>query len=376
MQNKWVVILFWFCGTVGAQISEPLKNQPAKDSLAQLILSLEKVQNELRFFELQRAKSSNEITNFWADYNTYLEGYLLQVPDSNQREAFRKNLKGHLENVHKEEDYLFTYLNKLIIKKAEQLKEKESRLLDHIHNRVALLKGSHEITFRGQSYRMFFADTAEYRTFLVWKNPITNNRYSSIGKVLKCYADSSDILMALVANAGMYTPDGAPQGLYLENGVQLVPLDTAGRQGNLNFYLKPNGVFWLDKSGLAHIQTTEQFQANQRENMLLCPYFATQSGPMLVINGKIHPSFRYGSKNLNIRNGVGILRSDKIILSISNNPVNLYDFASLYKDVLGCHNALYLDGAISRMYQEDIYPQERGGNFGPMICVSKKVTKY
>ncbi|MCE3260121.1 MAG: hypothetical protein K0S12_1762, partial [Bacteroidetes bacterium] len=98
--------------------------------------------------------------------------------------------------------------------------------------------------------------------------------------------------------------------------------------------------------------------------------YATQSGPMLVINGKLHPDFREGSKNLNIRNGVGILPDGKILFAISKVPVNFFDFAMYFKKK-GCKNALYLDGFVSRAYLPEKDWQQTDGDFGVIIAVTK-----
>jgi len=97
---------------------------------------------------------------------------------------------------------------------------------------------------------------------------------------------------------------------------------------------------------------------------------ATQSGPLLVIDGKLHPALTDGSKNVHIRNGVGINKDGKVVFVISNQKTNFYDFASLFKEVLECDNALYLDGAISKMFINETNRNE-DGRFGVMIGVVK-----
>jgi uncharacterized protein YigE (DUF2233 family) len=91
---------------------------------------------------------------------------------------------------------------------------------------------------------------------------------------------------------------------------------------------------------------------------------------MLLIDGEFHPAFKYGSKNLNIRNGVGILPDGKVVFAISREEVNLYDFAEFFKK-LNCKNALYLDGFVSRAYFADEDWKQLDGNFGVIVGVSK-----
>jgi len=90
---------------------------------------------------------------------------------------------------------------------------------------------------------------------------------------------------------------------------------------------------------------------------------------MLVIDGQIHSAFKEGSTNLNIRNGVGILPNNKMIFAMSKKEVNFYDFANYFKN-LGCKNALYLDGLISRTYLPAQNWTQTDGNFGVLIGVT------
>jgi uncharacterized protein YigE (DUF2233 family) len=79
---------------------------------------------------------------------------------------------------------------------------------------------------------------------------------------------------------------------------------------------------------------------------------------------------------LNLRNGVGIIskntKSKIVVLAISDSKVNFYDFALLFKEILGCENALYLDGAISKMYIKGDPINKLDGELGPKLIVIKK----
>ncbi len=141
-----------------------------------------------------------------------------------------------------------------------------------------------------------------------------------------------------------------------------MPLDTTSGYGN--FYLKPNGVFAITKDGIPIICKTDDFTNADNIN------YATQSGPMLVIDGQIHPAFRHGSPNLNIRNGVGLLPGNKIVFAMSKKEINFHDFAVYFRN-LGCKNALYLDGLVSRTYLPEKNWVQRDGNFGVIIGVWK-----
>lgn len=196
---------------------------------------------------------------------------------------------------------------------------------------------------------------------LFWKNQ-DQEQYNSIGK-LKSEVESDGMQLEFAMNAGMYMVDRTPLGLYVEKGEVQSKLNTrAGHSGN--FYMSPNGVFYTTAEGTAHVVSTEDFQQNDNVE------YATQSGPMLLINGQHHPSFNEGSKNLNVRNGVGILADGKVLFAMSKKRVNFYDFASFFKSQ-GCVNALYLDGFVSRSYIPSINWIQLDGNFGVIAGVVK-----
>ena len=159
-------------------------------------------------------------------------------------------------------------------------------------------------------------------------------------------------------NGGMYKTDNSPLGLFIAETKVVATLNTGS--GNGNFYLKPNGVFYITTGNRAAICKTENFKADSKIK------YATQSGPMLVINGQIHPAFKKGSTNLNIRNGVGLLPNGQLLFAMSKAEINFYDFADYFKKA-GCKNALYLDGFVSRTYLPGKNWIQTDGNFGVII---------
>ena len=162
-------------------------------------------------------------------------------------------------------------------------------------------------------------------------------------------------------NGGMYHPDRRPVGYYVENGIEIAPLVT--REGPGNFGLLPNGVLCLD-NGQAEIVESRRFAARD----MACRY-ATQSGPMLVIDGALHPRFIEGSDSLNIRNGVGVTAEGDLVAAISNDEVNFHRFARFFRDVLKTPNALFLDGTVSRLYAPGLDRHDLGFPMGPMLGV-------
>jgi len=178
---------------------------------------------------------------------------------------------------------------------------------------------------------------------------------------LKEWLDSNGRKLIFAMNGGMYKTDNSPLGLFIENGKTVTPLNTRSASGN--FYLKPNGVFYITHDNLAMICTTDQFKTDPKIK------YATQSGPMLVVNGEIHDAFSKGSKNVNIRNGVGILPNGNVLFAMSKTLVNFYDFAEFFKKA-GCKNALYFDGFVSRTYLPEKNWIQTGGDFGVIIAES------
>ena len=169
-------------------------------------------------------------------------------------------------------------------------------------------------------------------------------------------------LPVFAMNGGMYEEDLSPVGLYVEKGVTLKPANT--RKGPGNFHLKPNGVFWL-KAGRAGVSETGAFVHHGG----LVDY-ATQSGPMLVLNGRLHPLFKPDSDSLKIRNGVGVDKAGLVHFAISEDSFRFYDMATLFRDVLKTPNALFLDGSISSLYAPELGRFDGFYPVGPIVTVT------
>ncbi|MGE6440376.1 phosphodiester glycosidase family protein [Psychrobacter sp. NPDC078409] len=179
----------------------------------------------------------------------------------------------------------------------------------------------------------------------------------------------SNQALSFAMNAGMYNKDYAPIGYTVIEGKELKSLNT--KEGGGNFHLLPNGVMWWDKAG--NVQITESNALNdQLNNGDVQPWYATQSGPMLVINNEIHPQFNPDSSSIKLRNGAGVCRDGSIQLVNSDEPVTFYQFAELFKNELGCSNALFLDGGIaSALYAPSIDKQDKK-EMGVMIGLVEK----
>jgi prepilin-type processing-associated H-X9-DG protein len=213
----------------------------------------------------------------------------------------------------------------------------------------------------GNSYTVCIVDLRESDLQLFWQN--------NAGEPFITFAAVNDALAAenahlgFAMNAGMFDADHAPIGLYVENGQQLVAANT--NEGPGNFHLLPNGVFYW-AGDTAGIMETNRFLAEAPQ-----ADFATQSGPMLLIDGEVHPRFLPDSDSRKIRNGVGIIDEHTVAFAISENSVTFYEFALLFRDRLGVRNALFLDGSVSEIYVPELNRHGLGW-FGPIVGVVER----
>jgi uncharacterized protein YigE (DUF2233 family) len=186
-------------------------------------------------------------------------------------------------------------------------------------------------------------------------DPLAN--FASLG----AYLDRSGKKLNFAMNAGMFGKDFKAIGLLVEDGKVQHKLNRRGGSGN--FHLKPNGVFYIAGGKLGVMETEAYAKSGIK------PDYASQSGPMLVINSEIHPKFSPTGISAKIRNGVGMVDDHTVEFVISNEPVTFYTFASLLRDELACNNALFFDGTVSNAF---IPEMGRGDGFiplGPMVGV-------
>lgn len=164
-------------------------------------------------------------------------------------------------------------------------------------------------------------------------------------------------------NAGMYNSAGAPIGLFIADGEEHAPLSLTDGPGN--FHMKPNGVFWQGGDGRVQVDTSDAFAAARP-----AARWATQSGPMLLIDGAMHPRFAEDGASRYTRNGVGV-RGDgaRAYFVISAGFVSFGRFARFFRDALGCADALYLDGSVSSLWAPELDRMDDDHEFGPMVVV-------
>lgn len=216
-----------------------------------------------------------------------------------------------------------------------------------------------KVFYRGDAYTVCRFDPA-VSNIRLYENGPAGKPYGSF-QALEDDLASKGFTLRFAMNGGMYEEGLSPVGLYVEGGLQLKALNTHGGWGN--FHLLPNGVFYIEE-GRAGVMESRAFAASRTK-----PSYATQSGPMLVIDGKLHPSFLVDSTSLKVRNGVGVMASGIAVFAISDGPVRFHDFATLFRDLLDCRNALFLDGSISSLFLPEWQRRDSAFPIGPIIAV-------
>jgi len=183
-----------------------------------------------------------------------------------------------------------------------------------------------------------------------------------IGSFRRLKSILGDKTLSFAMNAGMYHDDRDPVGHYVEDGTQVMRVIPNAGPGN--FGMLPNGVLCLSQ-GSARVFETLSFVEKQP----VCEH-ATQSGPMLLIDGAVHPRFLPDSTFRNIRNGVGTSDDGKTAsFVISDSQVTFYELALFFRDVLGLNNALYFDGRVSKLHAPDLRRSDIGQQMGPIVAV-------
>ena len=176
--------------------------------------------------------------------------------------------------------------------------------------------------------------------------------------------------MVLATNSGIYETDGRPLGLHIERGVELSPRNLADAPGN--FFLKPNAIFFVE--GPPGSETAAVVESSAYDRPSAGVRLATQSGPALLLGGELHPRFLPDATSLKLRSGVGVNAGapQVVYLAISDGEVRFHDFATLFRDALGCTDALYLDGTVSVLSAPGRRgPEHTRGTFGGILVVSE-----
>ncbi len=213
------------------------------------------------------------------------------------------------------------------------------------------------VPHEGTQYTVCQIDLSRSAVRLFWQRP-NGEPYSYLTSVPATLPGIGKLRFSM--NAGMFHPDYKPVGLYVEGGRELIKASTTRGPGN--FHLKPNGVFYIAGDTAGVMETSAYLKAKPKVD------FATQSGPMLVIGGNLHPRFTEDGESKKMRNGVGVINAQTVVFAISEEAISFGAFGRLFRDTLKTPNALFLDGgSVPALY---IAPDRNGANvlpLGPMI---------
>jgi uncharacterized protein YigE (DUF2233 family) len=221
---------------------------------------------------------------------------------------------------------------------------------------------SHDLS----TYQVCEVDLRKAAVQLYWRRP-DGAPYGYLQSLPRSLGGKTQELL-FATNAGMFDPTYRPVGLYVEQGEELVRANTKSGYGN--FHMKPNGVFFVRGDTAGVLETNAYLKLRPAVDL------ATQSGPLLVINGRLHPKFDRASSSLKPRTGVGVRAPNTVVFAISEGEVSFAAFARLFRDRLKCSDALFLDGGSA----SSLYLPARGvgGNLlplGPMLGVFAKAAR-
>lgn len=208
--------------------------------------------------------------------------------------------------------------------------------------------------FQQHRYVVATLDLTEHQLEHFWINEETGKSYHTLSALRRVLKSRGEVLLFGI-NSGIYSKENRPLGLHIEDGKELVALNRVKyNEGQGNFSLLPNGVFYLDQDNRAHIVETDRFAALQQRFKSGEVQAATQSGPMLLIDGHYNPHLIEGSDSLRLRSGVCAQNLGRTVhFVVTEDDVSFHEFATYFKERLQCDNALYLDGTLARLFMNE-----------------------
>ncbi len=182
---------------------------------------------------------------------------------------------------------------------------------------------------------------------------------------LAAFAETVDKrTIAFAINGGPAGDDGKPKGYFVQNKQRIAELDLGSGDGN--FYIKPNGVFY-GTGNAWRLRTTPSFYSGVRDR----PQFGTQSGPMLLVDGKLPSEISENGPSRAIRSGVGIGSDGKAHFVVSQKPLSFGQLARFFRDEAKVKNALFLASNRSALW-DPATKRLDNGSVGPIIVVTKR----
>lgn len=227
-------------------------------------------------------------------------------------------------------------------------------------------------SFEGTDYAVCSFDVSKTDLRIFWRDD-EERPYRTFSALAEDLAGRG-LELQFAMNGGMYGVDLSPIGLLIAEGRELRRANLAEAPANVrpvpNFYKKPNGVLHIGDGEAGVLETSRFLDTGPQAR------FATQSGPLLVIEGELHPALIEGSTDRKQRNGVGVSSPTMVHFAISEGRVNFHDFARFFRDGLGCDDALFLDGGSALgLYAPALRRNDRPGHggYGPIIAAVRKL---
>lgn len=218
-----------------------------------------------------------------------------------------------------------------------------------------------EVQVNGKRVTVCRVNVLKEKLQLFWRDDNGHPLKSFTG--INTWLASQGKKLCFAMNAGMYHGDFSPVGLFVSDSKPFTELNTANAEGN--FFLKPNGVFLITDSGASVIETSEYLRVHERVIL------ATQSGLLLMRKDVIHPAFNQSGVSRLYRNGVGVPSPDIAIFAISEEPVNFYEFATMFRDLLHCPDAIFFDGTVSSLFSTHLNRNDKKMDLGPIIGITE-----
>lgn len=160
-----------------------------------------------------------------------------------------------------------------------------------------------------------------------------------------------------ITGVGKFSGEFSSTGLFIENGQLVHPIKTV-QNSKVNLEIQPYGVFQINAAGasIAPLQAKRAYK-----NAI----WAIQSGPMLLMDGRINAALPNRTKTL--RNGVGIKKNGKVYFACME--ASMREFAEHFQKE-DCLNALILESEHPDVWYRG-NSRKKFNRFGPMIVVEK-----
>lgn len=216
------------------------------------------------------------------------------------------------------------------------------------------------LVHQGASYDVVIVDLRRAEVHL-YLDDERGARIGTFGR-LRALLRRRGVELLAATNAGIFEPGFLPTGLHIERGATLRALNLDRGEGN--FFTQPNGVFFIAQGGAA-IAESSAFARRGAQALE-----ATQSGPLLLLDGKIPAGISPRSRHRKLRSGVCVIDAQKVALGISRAEVTFHQLARMFAQALSCRSALYLDGTISGLHAPQLHrADEDRGPFAGIIGV-------